>query len=429
MSSVPAVAWGQQFGVWDDVVLEPGPGQGFDREVMVIDGETLVVGGVGAAYVFVSPSGAWQLQATLQVDGIDSVAIHEDTVVIGDTSAREAHVFVRDGVDWSLEQTLAPANPNYWGDAYGYGSGVAIHGDTSAVTSFGDQGAARVYVRSGGVWTEQALLKTDDREGYDEYGSAIALEADTLVVGASSEIVPQGGGVNRSSGAAYVYVRDGDPPAWSEQSVLSVVGIGSYAYFGESLSISGDTVLVGSKGAPTSLEYYYPDDPANGWPCYGAAYVFTRSGDAWTEEAALVPDGPYDPTRSPFGSVARFARRVALHGDVALITGYWTAPSIVFKREGTTWSQKKLYPVEDSPYSGFGESASITEARFVIGQLGKAHLHRFGEGTFVTPPFSCSNSIAEPSDFGPTLSLMLMVVAALRRTGIRDRRRFIARGR
>ena len=239
--------------------------------------------GSGAAYVFVrDENGSWTQQAYLKQSNTEardnfgfSCAVDGDTVVIG---AR-------------------------WEDSNARGA----NGDQSDNSSF-HPGAAYVFVRSGTTWTQQAYLKASNTPPFDDgfdngdsFGVAVAIDGDTIVVGApyedSGSRGVNGDGENNDvwdSGAAYVFTRNGT--TWSEQAYLkqSNTGItddrGARDVFGLSVSVSGDTIAVGAAGEDSASTGINGEQFNNDAVSSGAVYVFTRSGTAWSQEAYIKGD-------------------------------------------------------------------------------------------------------------------------------------------
>ena len=154
-----------------------------------------------------------------------------------------------------------------------FGVSVALDGDTALVGASlanvganGDQGAAYVFIRTGSGWTEQARLTAADGASGDHFGTAVAVEGDTAIVGASLA----NGSSGTDQGAAYVFSRSGT--AWTQQDKLTADDGAEWDQFGISVALSGDTALVGAN---------FVDIGGN--EAEGAAYVFTRSGAAWTQ--------------------------------------------------------------------------------------------------------------------------------------------------
>lgn len=162
---------------------------------------------------------------------------------------------------------------------------VVVDGDTLATgapyTTTRDggfaAGAVYVFVRRGGNWVEQARLTARDGGLFDLFGSAVALDGDTLVVGAPSADDPQKG---RNTGAAYVYHRENE--TWVEQARLSTPEGGADDFFGHALAILGEQVAVGAFG------YDAPGIEPNA----GSVYLFRRQGNAWFFEEQFTSADP-----------------------------------------------------------------------------------------------------------------------------------------
>ena len=172
----------------------------------------------GEVYVYVRSDGAWTQQAVLKApDETDdsyfgcSVAIDGDTAAVGAYghlgTAGSVYVFTRSGGSWSLQQQVnGPTHSETgWsvaisGDTLLAGAPAYYATDTSPVT-----GAARVYTRTGGVWTLQQQLTAADGAGSDRFGWSVALDGDSAVVGAPFK----NGGIPNGAGAAYVFARSG----------------------------------------------------------------------------------------------------------------------------------------------------------------------------------------------------------------------------
>ena len=227
------------------------------------------------------------------------------------------------------------------------GSAVAFSGDTAVVGApfdddAGDRsGSAYVFVRSAGTWSQQAKLTASDAAAVDLFGETVAISGDTVVVGA------RGSG---SAGSAYVFVRSGG--TWSQQQKLTVAAAGS---FGFSVAVSGDTALVGDLG---------DDDVASN---SGAVYVFFRSAMSWSEQAKLKAS---DPAMDDW-----FGHTAALNGDTAVVGaqtdrvgGFYTGSAYVFFRSGGVWSQQEKLTADDAAANDeFSHSLAISDDTAVVG--------------------------------------------------------------
>ena len=130
-----------------------------------------------------------------------------------------------------------------------------------------------MFVRSGTNWTQQAKLTASDAARMDRFGYSVSVSDNTVVIGASGD--DDGG---PWSGSAYVFVRSGS--SWTQQAKLTVSDPAADDQFGLSVSVSGDTAVI---GAP------YDDD---GGSQSGSAYVFVRSGTSWSQRAKLTASDP-----------------------------------------------------------------------------------------------------------------------------------------
>jgi hypothetical protein len=170
-----------------------------------------------------------------------------------DANSGSAYVYVRSGGVWTAQQKLT-ANDGAVGDYFGRSASVS--GDTLVVGAYGDDdngansGSAYVYVRSGGVWTEEQKLTANYGAGYDYFGGSVSISGGTLVVGALED-----DDKGMESGSAYLYVRsDG---VWTEKQKLTAYDGIMNTYFGKSVSVSGDTLVVGAYGDDKGATYVH----------------------------------------------------------------------------------------------------------------------------------------------------------------------------
>ena len=249
------------------------------------------------------------------------------------------------------QATLTASDPksgSYFGFSVAVSGNTAVVGALFATTPAGQfAGAAYVYVRSGATWVEQAKLTASDGLASYPFGGSVAVDGDTVVVGASGSA-----GEGGPPGAAYVFVRSGT--TWTEQAKLTAADGASGDFFGSSVAVSGNTVLVGAAG-----------DDAAAWIDVGSAYTFIRSGVTWTQQAKLTPTDAIEEDRV---GVA-----VALSGDTALIGSYGggaagAGAAYAFLRSGTTWSQQaKLTAQVPQSLDLFGASLALNGNTAVIG--------------------------------------------------------------
>jgi hypothetical protein len=321
---------------------------------VAISGSTAVVGArvkspggyeSAAAYIFVSSGSTWSEQARLTNPGCGglfgwSVAISGATVVVG-APGGAACVFVRSGSSWSEQATLDDPGG---AASDGFGDSVAISGFRVVVGAPGSNsstGAAYVFVRSGSTWSQQVELTAADGAAGDQFGSSVAVNGLTAVVGAPDK--------NSNTGAADVFTRIGS--TWVQLPQLTAPGGAAGDYFGSSVAISGSTWVVGAPGSNSGT---------------GAAYVFVRSGTSWSRQAQLTAaDGA---AGDDFGS------SVAISGSTAVVgadgSNSQAGAAYVFTGPGGTWSQQaKLTAADGAANDQFGYSVAIAKSTAVVGAI------------------------------------------------------------
>jgi hypothetical protein len=359
---------------------DAGPSDSFGSSVAV-DDVTALVGAdgadnengadAGAAYVYVRSGMTWIEQQRLMSDqepnaGFGrSVALQGDTAVVGapfDDVGGSAFVFLRSGSAWSPEQKLNASSTTI---ADRFGTSVAISGETVVVgaelagSGLNEKGAAYVFVRSGTTWTEQAVLKASDGAEPALFGCSVAIEGDTVLVGARQD---NGAGVP-GAGSVYVFVRSGT--IWTEHQKLTASDAGFSEFFGWAVALSGETALI---GAP------WHDHP--GFFEAGAGYVFVRTGTTWTEHQKLAASNPE--------SADHLGVAVALSGNLAIIGAAYKAPqgaAYLFVRSGTLWSEQvQIGPSIPEETGLFGNSVGISVNTALVGAEHSNGGHVLGAG-------------------------------------------------
>jgi hypothetical protein len=331
---------------------EPGQG-GFGYSVALsAGGSTALIGGYsdgsnsqaeGAAWVFTRSSSTWTQQGSKLTANDESgsgffgwsVALSADgnTALVGgpedNSSVGAAWVFTRSGTTWTQQGSKLTASdevsqPFPFGGLFGSSVALSADGNTALIggpwdtaSFYGFQGAAWVFTRSGGTWTQQgSKLFPNDVTFASHFGWSVALSANgntALIAGPYD---------NNNKGASWVFTRSGS--TWTQQGSKLIgsgyvgTGCGYTNQFGVALSANGNTALVG------------------GWQdntCVGAAWVFTRSGTTWTQQGSKL-------TPNDESGAGWFGWMVALSGTgnrafIAGLDGVW-----VFSRSGSTWTQQ-----------------------------------------------------------------------------------------
>ncbi len=378
--------------------------------------------GGGAAYVFTNDSEVWSQRAYLRAtypDALDwfghSLALSGDgnTVAVGargedgssmgiggnetDNSADSAgavYVFVQSGDIWSKQAYIKASNT----EAYDwFGSSVALSADGSTLAVGAENkdssGAAYMFVRNDGVWSQQAYVKGSNTEAYDRFGSSMALsdDGDTLAVGAyeedSSAVGNQADNSASDAGAVYVLVRSGG--AWSQQAYLKASNVDPADHFGWSMALSedGDTLAVGARNESSSATGI-DGDTDDSAPGSGAVYLFVRNDGAWSQQAYIKASNTH--TNDHFGysvalsddgntlavsSLLEDSSATGIGGDQADDSSVSAGAVYVFVRNDGVWSQHayvKASNTESEDNFGCGVALSGDSNTLAVGAYGEA---------------------------------------------------------
>jgi len=341
-----------------------------------------------------------------------SAAISGDTAILGASGltvmgkayAGGAYVFVRSGTTWTEQAklTTTDAASNAIGDA------VALSGDTAVLGArFVDgvgktyAGAAYVFVRSGTTWTQQAKLVHPTPAAFDYFGTSVAVSGDTVLVG-SPRTDSSGLG---DSGAAYVFVRTGT--TWTKQAELLAGDIRIQGQFGSSVALDGNEAVI---GAPWQWSSGFS-------PRSGEVYVFSRSGTTWTQTASLqAADGATDDYLGT--SVAFFGNLLVAGAPGVDLPAAKTAAgaAYLFARSGSTWTQAaKLTAPDAAKDDGFGTAVSAASDTVAIAapgadlpsktEAGAVYLFTNGAGSWALRTKLVASDAAAAQSFGYGLSL------------------------
>ncbi len=326
-------------GVWDDgVKLTASDGAAYDNFgiSVAVDGDTntVVVGapgddGAGAdsgsVYVFVKPFGGWATSTeTAKLTASDgaaldyfgySAAVDGDTVLVGayqdddeendSEDSGSAYIFVKPVGGWVATSTAAKLTASDGADDDWFGVSVALDGNTAVIGASGDDdkgidsGSVYVFVKPSGAWAdgnETDKLPASDGEAQDNFGYSVAVDVDTVEVsGAEVEVAtvvvgayqhdpidphsdPDSPSYLLDAGAAYVFTRD-SVGVWDGGEKLTADDGDALDYFGYSVAVDVDTVVVGAYG-----------DDDNG-SASGSAYVFTwDSNGEWSQKKKLTDE-------------------------------------------------------------------------------------------------------------------------------------------
>ena len=275
-----------------------------------------------------------------------SAAVDGQRVIVGSPPVAAAYIFIRSGTHWEQEQKLEPT-----GASGSVGFSVSIHAETAvlgapeeSVNGIPNAGAAYVFFRNGSTWEEQGRLLPENGPLADaRFGMSVSVHGDTVVVGAPGQ---------GDAGVAHVYVREDS--VWSPQQELTSDNLTTDARFGGAVAVEGDTALVGAQKDGGEI---------------GSVSVFERNGTFWElRPPGLVPDSP---SRN-FGNSVAMSEGTAVVG--ALLENQQNAnrsgAAFVFVRAGTTWGQRqKLPPPQPTTDGRFGISVDVSGDTLLVGDV------------------------------------------------------------
>jgi hypothetical protein len=287
----------------------------------------------------------------------NSIAMQDGLLVVGQpfgclASNLPGQVFVYRliGGTWVLQQTLTdPTLPSPTG---GFGTVVVVSGNTIAVSNPSNPngpgfGAILIFTNNGTSWNFQAQVTAPaGTPNQSNFGNSVALNGDTLLVGAN--------GIGMF-GAAFVFVRNGT--SWTLQQMLTPSSVHSAESFGDSVAVEGDTAVVGAAGLTS---------PFLG----GAAFVFHRTGSTW------IPTQELQPADGVTNSIVQFGASMSIsHGTLVVgapgrtINGQTTAGGAdIFQFNGTSWVLVQQIAASDASSSAeFGFAVDIGESGIIVG--------------------------------------------------------------
>jgi len=247
-----------------------------------------------------------------------------------------------------------------------FGCAVSISGDGSTalvgangvdVASYGE-GAAYIYEKVNGTWTQRAKLMASDGAPNDYFGGAVSISSDgsTALVGAYSV----DDGTSTDEGAAYIYEKVNG--TWTERAKLTASDGVQNDYFGGAVSISGDgsTVLVGANGVDDGTSYYE-----------GAAYIYEKPGGGWTTTSTYT--AKLTTSEGAYGDLFGSSVSISSDGSTALVGAYSVddgtsmheGAAYIYEKPGGGWMTTSTYTAKLTASDGaqedyFGQSVSIS---------------------------------------------------------------------
>ena len=382
------------------------PGDNFGATVSISDDYAIVGANddddngkdTGSAYIFKRDGNTWIEQMKLLAsDGTNNdyfgwaVSISGDYAIVGGLNLDSAYIFKRDGETW-IEQSKLLASDGADYDQFGWA--VSIFGDYAIVGAHGNDdngsrsGSAYIFKREGESYVEQTkLLPSDGAEG-DCFGFSVSISGQYAIVGAPRDYQSD------SNGYSYIFKKEGD--IWLEQAKLLPSDGTEWDCFGESVSISRDYAIVGARG---------DDDKGEG---SGSAYIFKRDGENWIEQVKLLDSGSIDRVYCYFGASVSILGDYAIvgawqnDGDGNVKN---SGAAYIFKREGNTWTEKKkLLASDGSNGDNFGYSVFISGDHAIVGARndydsgGSAYIYTIEKSDILIPGDANCNGIVEIKD-------------------------------
>ena len=347
----------------------------------------------GAAYIFERSGTLWLQRAKLAADDAkagdlfgNAAAINGETVLIGapgvddaGPEAGAAYVFIRSDTEWIQQAKLIGTDTSMFDH---FGTAVALHEDTAVIGAHGkdevseDIGAAYIFVRNGGSWTQQAKLTHQNAVPGDQFGRAVAIYGDSALIGAH-----RSDATGPDSGAAYIFTRTGGTWRQDFQLIPNDSGLGDE--FGYAVDLTNGVAII---GAPKE-DRREPD--------MGAAYVFVKTRDSWLQQAKLAA------TDAEAGD--EFGSAVAIHEDAAIV-GAWKddhplgasedltaqidkGSAYAYLRDGLTWVEKRRIIASSTNRSDlFGASVAIRGAFAIVGAAGNDNAGDNAGSAFIYNP-------------------------------------------
>jgi HJR/Mrr/RecB family endonuclease len=296
-------------------------------------------------------------------------------------------VFVRTNNAWSQQAYVKASNTgvdDQFGEmvalsADGSTLAVGVRREDSAATGIGgdqaddaekDAGAMYVFIRTNNAWSQQAYVKASNTGAGHWFGRAVALSADGNVLAA-------GGG-----GAAYVFERTNN--VWSQQANFKASNTESGDGFGSRLALSSDgyTLAVTAPGEASSATGIGGDQADNAAKNSGAAYVFVRMNNAWSQQAYVKASntaaGDYfgdavalsgDGNTLAVGASWEDSGAIGINGDQANNAAIYAGAGYVFVRTNNTWSQKAYVKASNAggnDYFGYEGSIALSADGYTL---------------------------------------------------------------
>lgn len=446
-NSEPFDEFGSTVDIYADRMVVGAPGEDSNQSTItngigVSNNNSL--DGSGAVYVYKRTFEDWEQMAYIKSSNIDSgdlfgskVKIHDKTIAVaapledsnqstitnGATSSSDNNlsasgaVYVYTESDsgiWSQQAYIKSPTPDI---ADEFGSSLSLNANTLAVgvsredsnqssitngvggstdNSLLDSGAVFVYVRTGNNWIQEAYIKAVNNDETNLFGTSVALDGDTLAVGAaredSNQVTITNGTTasvnnsNDSSGAVYVYKRSAG--LWSQEAYIKASNNNAVDYFGSSVDIRGNLLAVGAPKEDSNeltITMGTSASSDNNATDSGAVYLYKRTGVTWVQDAYIK--SPNADAEDNFGSVVKIGQDTLVVSapnedsdqdgvsmGASLLNDAESAGAVyVFRHNGTAWlSESYLKPAHSDANDLFGKSIAMSGDSIVVGSPGES---------------------------------------------------------
>ncbi|MFK7974335.1 MAG: FG-GAP repeat protein [Rickettsiaceae bacterium] len=360
--------------------------------------------GSGAAYIF---------------------TLNNDNEWLQDAYLKASNPDINDGFGFSV---AASGNTVVIGAPFEASNATTINGNQDDNTAIGS-GAVYVFAFVNNNWIQQAYLKADNAQGFDNFGHSVAISGNTIVVGAigeaSNAIDVDGDGTNNDgflNGAAYVFHRTDFN--WTQQAYLKPSNSDQSDQFGYSVAISGDTIIVGAPnedGDGSSIDN-------NSIDASGAAYIFRSNNSDWSQTAYLKA--------SNIGENDQFGHSVAISNNVVVVGARFegsnasgvdgdqdnnlslgSGAAYVYSTPNGKWTQTAyLKSTNNLSNSFFGSAVSVDNHKIAVGNdsnqsTGNVDLYLYENDTWQTETILSASNLEAGDRFGSAVSISANKVA------------------
>lgn len=321
-----------------------------------------------------------------------------------------AFVFERTGTQWDFETYLKAEVPGFL-DSFGMSVACSLDrivvgalGEDSNATGIGGDatddsmpysGAAYVFERNGSTWTQAAYLKASNTNTGDRFGRSVGIDGDSVVVGAPEENssatgIDGPGNDNQAgnSGAAYVFRFTGS--TWSQEAYVKASNTDFHDRFGNAVSLSGDTLVIGADQEDSSARGLDGDESDDNTYDSGAAFVFDRVGTAWQQTGYLKPSNGRNSFRFgvsldldgewlAVGAIGEDSPSFGLNGaqDPGTVGSSGSGAVYVWERTAQGWCQRAFFKsLSPAARDEFGSGVGIGGGFVVGGAPGVDRLHQ-----------------------------------------------------